>query len=89
MEQTSKRASLNRLKRIEGQIRGITNMVQEDRYCIDVITQLRAVSAAVKQVEQTILKEHMSHCVRAAITSGDQEEQTRKLQELTLLLTKL
>ncbi|MDA5193493.1 metal-sensitive transcriptional regulator [Govanella unica] len=89
METETKQSCLNRLKRIEGQIRGINGMVTDDRYCIDVVTQLRAVSAALKQVEQVILKDHMAHCVHAAIQSGDAEEQRRKLAELTDLLTKL
>lgn len=89
MESDSKQACLNRLKRIEGQIRGITGMVEDDRYCIDVMTQVRAVSAALKQVEQLVLKDHMAHCVQHAIQSGDAEEQRRKIAELTALLTKL
>lgn len=89
MESDSKQACLNRLKRIEGQIRGITGMVENDRYCIDVMTQVRAVAAALKQVEQLVLKDHMAHCVQHAIQSGDAEEQRRKIAELTALLTKL
>ncbi len=89
MEHAHKTASLNRLKRIEGQIRGITRMVEDDRYCIDIITQIRAVAAALKQVEQVTLKDHMAHCVRHAIASGDEAEQEQKLAELSDLLTKL
>lgn len=89
MEAETKQACLNRLKRIEGQIRGISGMVEDDRYCIDVMTQVRAVAAALKQVEQMVLKDHMAHCVHAAVRSGDAEEQRRKIAELTDLLTKL
>lgn len=89
MNETIKKSCLNRLNRIEGQVRGISRMVSDDRYCIDLITQIRAVTAALKRVEDEVLKDHIVHCVEHAITSGDQGEQRQKVAELVSLLTKL
>ena len=77
---------LNRLKRVEGHIRGITRMVEEDRYCIDVLTQLQAARAALAKVESQMLKTHLNHCIEGAITRGDAEEQRIKARELVELL---
>jgi len=77
---------LNRLGRIEGQVRGITRMVEEERYCIDVLTQLQAVRAALSGVETEMLKNHLHHCVEGAIVSGNANEQRKKAQELIELL---
>lgn len=71
-----------RLNRIEGQVRGIAKMVDEDRYCIDIITQIAAVKAALQKVEEEILGDHVAHCVEYAIASGDKDEQRRKVAEL-------
>ncbi|MBN9584280.1 transcriptional regulator [Rhodopseudomonas boonkerdii] len=71
-----------RLGRIEGQVRGLSKMVDEDRYCIDVVTQISAVRAALRRVEEEILKDHVSHCVEHAIASGDKDEQRQKIAEL-------
>jgi DNA-binding FrmR family transcriptional regulator len=76
----------NRLRRIEGQVRGVERMVEEDRYCIDVLTQLRAVRAALARVESEILKSHLDHCIESAIVSGDAAEQRKKASELIELL---
>lgn len=73
---------LNRLRRIEGQVRGIARMVEEDRYCIDVLHQIQAVKAALGKAESEILKSHAAHCVAQAIASGDQQEQEAKFAEL-------
>jgi DNA-binding FrmR family transcriptional regulator len=77
---------LNRLSRIEGQVRGISRMVEEDRYCIDVLTQVQAVRAALSRVETEMLKDHLGHCIEAAITGGDVNEQRQKASELIQLL---
>jgi DNA-binding FrmR family transcriptional regulator len=77
---------LNRLSRIEGQVRGISGMVEGDRYCIDILTQLQAVRSALARVESQLLKEHLNHCIESAIVSGDQAEQRRKAAELIELL---
>ena len=62
-------------------------MIDEDRYCIDVLTQIRAVRAALRGVEDAVLKDHVAHCVEGAIASGDGAEQRRKVQELLTVLT--
>ncbi len=77
---------LNRLRRIEGQVRGVERMIEEDRYCIDVLTQLQAIRAAVARVESEMLKGHLGHCIESAIVSGDQAEQRQKASELIELL---
>jgi CsoR family transcriptional regulator, copper-sensing transcriptional repressor len=77
-----KRSCLKRLKRIEGQIRGVAGMIEDDRYCIDVVTQVAAAKAALRRVEDEILRDHVSHCVEHAITSGDKADQRRKIAEL-------
>ena len=79
-------ALLNRLRRIEGQVRGIAGMVEADRYCVDVLTQLQAVRAALAKVESEMLKSHLSHCIEGAIASGDAAEQRAKAAELVMLL---
>src|SRR5215212_7211142 len=78
MKRTNKTGLLNRLNRIEGQVRGVSRMIEEDRYCIDVLTQLRAVRAAVAKVETEMLRDHLGHCIEGAIVSGDKDEQRRK-----------
>ncbi len=77
-----KSSCLRRLSRIEGQVRGLAKMVEEDRYCIDVVTQISAVRAALRRVEEEVLRDHVSHCVEHAITSGSAAEQRRKVKEL-------
>ncbi|WP_020180073.1 metal-sensitive transcriptional regulator [Methylopila sp. M107] len=86
MRDVTKSSCGKRLNRIEGQVRGIARMVDEDRYCIDVVTQISAVRAALKRVEEEILKDHVGHCVEHAIRSGDMEEQRRKVAELVDVL---
>jgi DNA-binding FrmR family transcriptional regulator len=85
LERDGKPKLLNRLKRIEGQVRGVTRMVEEDRYCIDVLNQIQAIHAALVRVESEMLKTHLGHCIESAIVSGDQEEQRRKASELVEL----
>lgn len=82
MRKDIKASCRKRLVRIEGQIRGLAKMVDEDRYCIDVVTQISAVRAALRKVEEEILRDHVAHCVEHAITSGDKGEQRRKIAEL-------
>lgn len=86
MEQANAEKLLNRLSRIEGQVRGISKMVADGRYCIDVLTQLRAVRAALAKVESNMLKDHLGHCIEGAITSGDVADQRAKAAELIELL---
>lgn len=77
-----KQAALRRLARIEGQVRGITRMIEEDRYCIDILNQTMAVRSALSQVELMILQDHADACVQDAILSQDTERQRQKFQEL-------
>ena len=77
-----------RLGRIEGQVRGLSKMVEEDRYCIDIVTQISAVRAALRRVEEEVLKDHVAHCVEHAISSGDAEDQRRKVAELLEILNR-
>jgi len=77
---------LKRLRRIEGQVRGIARMIEQERYCIDILTQIRAAQAALRRVEDEVLKDHMAHCVEGAIASGDKADQRARLAELMELL---
>lgn len=86
MKRENKSRLLNRLNRIEGQVRGIGRMVEEDRYCIDVLTQLQAVRAALAKVETEMLQDHLGHCIEGAIVSGDKAQQREKAAELIQLL---
>lgn len=76
------------LRRIEGQVRGIARMVEDERYCIDIVTQISAVCAALRRVEQEILRDHVEHCVAEAIESGDRDQQRQKVQELFAALSR-
>ena len=82
MRKDIKASCAKRLNRIEGQVRGIARMVDADRYCIDIVTQVSAVRAALKRVEEEILRDHVAHCVERAITSGNKADQRRKIEEL-------
>lgn len=73
---------LQRLRRIEGQVRGIVRMVEEERYCVDILTQLRAARAALRRVEDAVVRDHVEHCVAQAVRAGDREEQRAKVDEL-------
>ena len=86
--QATKQKTLERLNRVEGQVRGITRMVEDDRYCIDVLNQLQAVRAALVSVEKEMLTNHLHHCVEGAIVSGNAAEQRRKARELIDLLAR-
>jgi CsoR family transcriptional regulator, copper-sensing transcriptional repressor len=77
-----KAALAKRLRRIEGQVRGIERMVDEDRYCIDILTQIAAVTTALESVGLKILDQHVSHCVTGALASGDEKVAAEKSQEL-------
>ncbi|MGT2504702.1 metal-sensitive transcriptional regulator (plasmid) [Bradyrhizobium guangxiense] len=82
MRNDIKASCQKRLNRIEGQVRGLAKMVDEDRYCIDIVTQISAVRSALRRVEEEILKDHVAHCVEHAINSGDKADQRRKIAEL-------
>ncbi len=88
MHKKAKSDRLKHLSRIEGQVRGLARMVEEDRYCIDIVTQISAVRAALRRIEEQVLHEHIGHCVETAITSGKATEQRKVIEELTVLLTR-
>jgi CsoR family transcriptional regulator, copper-sensing transcriptional repressor len=79
---------LKRLKRIEGQVRGLARMVEADRYCIDIVTQISAVRAALRRVEEEVLRDHVAHCVEHAVASGNKADQRRKISELMDVLAR-
>ncbi len=82
MHHTTKKSVSARLKRIEGQVGGLLRMIDDDRYCVDVLTQLNAVRAALHRVEAEILRDHVSHCVVDAFASGNPLDQRQKVEEL-------
>jgi CsoR family transcriptional regulator, copper-sensing transcriptional repressor len=88
MNESTKSACLKGLSRIEGQVRGLSRMVEEDRYCIDIVTQLSAVRAALRRVEHEVLRDHVGHCVRQAMRSNDLDDQARKIEELMDVLAR-
>jgi DNA-binding FrmR family transcriptional regulator len=88
MRDDIKASCQKRLSRIEGQVRGIARMVDDDRYCIDVVTQISAVRAALRRLEEEILRDHVSHCVEHAIASGSKAEQRKKIEELMAVVSR-
>jgi len=88
MRSDIKASCLKRLKRIEGQVRGLSRMIEEDRYCIDIVTQISAVRAALRRAEEEILRDHVSHCVEHAIAAGDKADQRRKIAELMAVVSR-
>jgi DNA-binding FrmR family transcriptional regulator len=81
--------TINRLKRSEGQIRGIIKMLEDGRYCIDILNQMQAVKAALARAESELLKEHAATCIEKALASGNVDEQRKKVGELVDLFDKL
>jgi CsoR family transcriptional regulator, copper-sensing transcriptional repressor len=88
MQPLAKSSVLKRLKRIEGQVRGLSRMVADDRYCIDIVTQLSAARAALRRAEEEILADHVAHCVEHAIASGNKKDQRHKIGELIDVLSR-
>ena len=88
MTPASKKAIAARLARIEGQVRGLSQMVEQDRYCLDVVAQIRAARAALAKVGQLVLADHLGSCVESAIMSGDPDEQRKKMAELIEVLNR-
>lgn len=81
-------AALKRLKRIEGQVRGLTKMVEEDRYCMDVMMQIAAVQQALRGVSRELMHKHLEHCVHDAVAKGDRGRETALYQEMLDLIYK-
>jgi DNA-binding FrmR family transcriptional regulator len=88
MRSDIKASCSKRLSRIEGQVRGLARMVEEERYCIDIVTQIAAVRAALRRVEEEILRDHVAHCVEHAVNSGSKAEQRRKIEELMAVVSR-
>jgi CsoR family transcriptional regulator, copper-sensing transcriptional repressor len=86
MTPETRKNARSRLARIEGQVRGLVRMIDDDRYCIDVITQVQAVRAALARVERLVLQDHVEHCIADAAASGDEAERGRKIEELITVL---
>ena len=84
----NKDLTLKRLRRLEGQVRGVARMVEDDRYCVDILTQTAAIRAALKGVEKLVIDNHAAHCIEAALASGDAEQQRAKFVELIELIDK-
>jgi len=82
MEAEVTKKSLTALRRVEGQVRGVSRMVEEDRYCIDVVTQIEAIRAALARVEADLLRQHLSHCVHEAFSSKDVRVRDKVIDEL-------
>lgn len=81
-------AKINRLNRIAGQVRGVAQMIEQDRYCMDILHQIAAIKSALAKVETQVLKDHAACCVAEAIASGDESEQRAKFEELVELFEK-
>ncbi|KPL19392.1 MAG: transcriptional regulator [candidate division Zixibacteria bacterium SM23_81] len=89
MEQDTKKETLTRLKKVEGQVRGIQKMIEERRYCIDVVMQLAAAESALHSVAEIILKNHLETCVLSAFRSNDEEDRQEKVDELMRVYSNL
>ena len=81
-------AQIVRLNRIEGQIRGISKMIQEGRYCVDILTQIRSASSALASVQKNIFKGHLESCVRDSLTGDDPRDREAKINEMLEILSK-
>ncbi len=82
MERSVSEKALKNLHRVEGQVRGIAKMVEEDRYCIDIVTQIEAARAALARIESDLLRQHLGHCVHRAMNSKNASEQEKVIEEL-------
>jgi len=85
---TTHKEELVRLRRIEGQIRGVHKMIEEKRYCVDILTQLTSIIGAIKSVEENILERHLKGCVHQSFTKGSKEDKARKIDEVIDVLKK-
>lgn len=87
-QMTTHLEEMTRLKKIEGQIRGIQKMIEDRRYCIDILTQLASISGAIKRVEENILERHLNGCVQNSLCRGTKEEKEKKIEEVIQVLRK-
>ena len=81
-------SQLQRLRRVEGQIRGVIKMIENKRYCMDILQQTRAISAALKAVENNIMEDHMKYCITTALKSNKKKEQANKIKEVIEVISK-
>jgi CsoR family transcriptional regulator, copper-sensing transcriptional repressor len=88
MDTQAKAKILGRLRRIEGQVQGIQRMVEEDKYCVDILLQLAAVQGAVEQVQKLLLGQHLESCVVDAVRSGNARDRQKKMDELLDVLSR-
>lgn len=88
MAHPSHESQVPRLNKIEGQVRGISKMIENRRYCVDILSQIKAVTAALRQVELGILETHIQHCIHDAMTAKDSREIEYKIKEIMLLVKK-
>jgi len=86
MKQDTSTSALKRLARIEGQVRGIAKMIEDERYCIDVVRQIQAVKSALTGLEGIVLNDHLDTCVETALKSDDIEQRREKVDELVAVL---
>lgn len=87
-QMTTHEVELVRLRRIEGQIRGVQKMIEEKRYCVDILTQLTSIVGAIKSVEENILERHLKGCVRQSFVKGSKEDKAQKIDEVVDVLKK-
>ncbi len=87
MDDATRGKAIDRLKRIEGQVRGVVRMLEEDRYCMDILAQTRSIMAAMRKVEDQVMENHLQTCVREAMESGDEKERSDKIDEVMTVLS--
>ena len=88
MRDDIKTSAQKRLTRIEGQVRGLSRMIEQDRYCIDIVTQIAAVRAALRRLEEEILRDHVFHCVEHAVSTGSKSDQRKMIEELMAVVSR-
>lgn len=85
---TTHKEEIVRLNRIEGQVRGVKKMIEDERYCVDILTQISSIQGAIKSVAENILERHLKGCVKQSFSIGDQEDRKRKVDEVIEVLKK-
>lgn len=80
---------LLRLNKIEGQVKGVRKMIEDRRYCVDIVSQIKAVSSALRKVELGVLESHVRHCLRHAVEAKDDDEVSEKIDEIMKLIAKI
>lgn len=87
-QKTTHQQELIRLRRIEGQIKGVQRMIDQKRYCVDILVQLNSIVGAIKSVESNILERHLKGCVQESFSKGSKQDKTRKIEEVVEVLKK-